>query len=112
MNAEIVREVPSLEATLEGRQDQFAALIGVGSEQLRGLKFCDSCGGADYEWTDWGISEVDVDGMEIKTMEETVDYRVYLASLRCDPCDATGFKGGNFKLSPGQWVDLSASGTN
>ncbi len=95
------------------RQDQFGALIGADPELLRGLKFCNSCRGNNYEWTDWSCTDIDGNffGMNFDAEgDPPQDYRLYLTEIACEICDGSGFEGGNFQLSTEEWIDLAGSG--
>jgi hypothetical protein len=93
---------------LKDRQQQFAVLIGINPEYIKGLEFCNHCGGLDCEWTDWSGCEIDVQGLDIESVEQAIDYREYLSSLRCKFCDGTGFEGGSFKMSNKDWIVMGS----
>jgi hypothetical protein len=95
---------------LEDRQTQFSSLYGVDPELFRGLKFCSSCKGFDYQWTDWSMTEVDGQSLGLDTWEDVRDYRCYIAQSMCKVCDGTGFEEGSFKMSRQEWLELSALG--
>lgn len=98
------------EEELLSRQEQFATIFPNGDpEKLRGLKFCHVCRGADYVWTDYSLSDIDVEGLDIKSSEENKDYRHYLMTTMCEDCDGTGFEGGNSNLTLEEWIALSDS---
>lgn len=79
------------------RQINFAALLGVNLETVLDLQFCDACGGEDYQWTDWSLTQLELE--EGVSTDKVMKYRNYLAQTACKGCGATGFKGGKTLLT-------------
>ena len=103
-------EVEILQLELISRQDQFATLFhNIKPEQLRGLKFCNLCGGQDYQWTNWSMTDINPDDFSVNSLVEDVrEYRFYLFKNMCNACDGTGFEGGSFSFSTEQWLKLGS----
>lgn len=87
-------------------QREFAAVLGVDAESLRGLPACSRCGGYDYVWTDWSFEDAMMETGIVKSQQEADEYRAYLADV-CGDCDGTGFKGGSFDMTTEEWVELA-----
>jgi hypothetical protein len=83
----------SFKVQLHKRQTEFAAMLGIDPESIRHLKLCSECGGQDYQWTDWSISEIDTEGLGIEDLNSAADYRAYLADNFCKACNGSGFEG-------------------
>lgn len=92
-------------AELESLQNQFSALLGIAPEKLRGLQFCQTCHGIDYQWTDGQTLETDFLDIE----DDLRDYRAYLSEIICQACDGTGFQGGSWKLAIEDWLEIGYS---
>ncbi|OGM55836.1 hypothetical protein A3E46_00060 [Candidatus Woesebacteria bacterium RIFCSPHIGHO2_12_FULL_46_16] len=107
---EIESPVSARSSELKDRQNQFAVLLGLDPERLRGLKFCSHCGGEDYEWTDYSMDEMDATPLQLVTSKGKLvdlrEYRSYLADSVCQNCDGTGFEGGSFSFNEDAWCSL------
>jgi hypothetical protein len=98
-----------LQVTTRYLQDQFAVLLGINPEQLRGLKLCPNCLGIDYQWTDICFSNLAAEMMEELSFDFD-EYRAQHADAACKACDASGFKNGNFSMTTDEWIELSQAG--